>query len=351
MQVFFSSKSSLPNPHFIRSFGDRRFPAMADEKPPVVAEKTLHPTSLCNTTSISRTLRSIQPAHYLFRVESLSVLLNTDTEKYESGSFEVGGYKWRLCIYPNGNKKSDGEGHISLYLEISDAQNLPLGWEVTVNFKLFVFNHIHEKYLTVQDADGKVRHFNVMKTRCGFAQFLSLDVLKDPRNGYLMDDSCIFGAEVFVIKYSGKGECLSMIKHPVDGTFTWAIENFSTLNEEVLRSEIFTVKEFQWKLSLYPEGIGKAKNKSLSLFLGLAEALHHPTKFYAEFELLIKNQCGGRHAKSKTEIWFCDSKKIWGFPDMVSLSDLNHNKLNGYILKDTLIAEVKITLMTHLKNI
>ena len=47
-----------------------------------------------NIEAISRTLRSIQPAHYLFRVESLSVLLNTDTEKYESGSFEVGGYKW-----------------------------------------------------------------------------------------------------------------------------------------------------------------------------------------------------------------------------------------------------------------
>ena len=61
-----------------------------------------------------------------------------------------------------------------------------------------------------------------------------------------MDDSCIFGAEVFVIKYSGKGECLSMIKDPVDGTFTWVIENFSTLKEEVLHSEIFNVKEYKW---------------------------------------------------------------------------------------------------------
>ncbi|WJZ84068.1 hypothetical protein VitviT2T_003693 [Vitis vinifera] len=80
----------------------------------------------------------------------MSVLLDTSIEKYESGSFEVGGYKWRLCLYPNGNKKSDGDGHISLYLVISDTQNLPLGWEVTVSFKLFVFNHIHEEYLTVQ---------------------------------------------------------------------------------------------------------------------------------------------------------------------------------------------------------
>ena len=51
---------------------------------------------------------------------------------------------------PNGNEKSVGEGHISLYLEISEIEKLPVGWEVTVNFKLFAFNHIHEKYLTVQ---------------------------------------------------------------------------------------------------------------------------------------------------------------------------------------------------------
>ena len=85
----------------------------------------------------------------------------------------------------------------------------------------------------------------MMKTLCGFARFLSLDVLKDHRNGYLMDDSCIFGAEVFVIKYSGKGECLSMLKDPVGGTFTRVIKNFYTLNEEVLHSEIFNVKEYK----------------------------------------------------------------------------------------------------------
>ncbi|XP_034682194.1 uncharacterized protein LOC117911878 [Vitis riparia] len=307
--------------------------------------------------AISRTLRSIQPAHYLFRVESMSVLLDTSIEKYESGSFEVGGYKWRLCLYPNGNKRSDGDGHISLYLVISDTQNLPLGWEVTVSFKLFVFNHIHEEYLTVQDTDGKVRHFNVMKTQCGFAQFLPLDVLTDPCNGYLMDDSCIFGAEVFVIKYSGKGECLSMIKEPDDGTFTWMIENFSRLKQEAIYSEIFTVKDFKWKLALYPKGNYKAKNKSLSLFLELANrgTLHHQRKLYTQFELLVKEQCDGGHVKPSHvklngQTWFSDSIKDWGFSNMISLSDLK-DKSNHFILNDTLIVEAKIMLMMHSKNI
>ena len=104
---------------------------------------------------------------------------------------------------------------------------------------------------TYLDADSKASHFNVIKTRRGIAQFLSLDELKDPCNGYLMDDCCIFGAEVFVIKYSGKGECLSVIKDPADGTFTWEIENFSKRNEETIYSEIFTVKEVKWHVLMH----------------------------------------------------------------------------------------------------
>ena len=133
--------------------------------------------------AISRSLRYIQPSHYLFRVECVSALMNTNIEKYESGRFEAGGYKWwvyfqspflylfffflsfshefffpffffhicrRLCIYPNGNTKSNGKGYISLYLAIAETKKLPLGWEVNVNFKLFVFNHKHDQYLTVQ---------------------------------------------------------------------------------------------------------------------------------------------------------------------------------------------------------
>ena len=44
--------------------------------------------------AISRSLRYIQPSHYLFRVECVSALMNTNIEKYESGRFEAGGYKW-----------------------------------------------------------------------------------------------------------------------------------------------------------------------------------------------------------------------------------------------------------------
>uniref|UniRef100_A0A5B7CAD4 Putative TRAF-like family protein n=1 Tax=Davidia involucrata TaxID=16924 RepID=A0A5B7CAD4_DAVIN len=199
---------------------------------------------------VSRTTRDVPPAHYLFKIESFSLLSGSYIEKYESGVFEAGGYKWRLLLYPKGNSKDNGNDHISLYLAIADTKSLPRGWEVYINFKLFVYDQIRDKYLTVQDADGKVRRFHGLKTERGFGQLLSLNTFNDASNGYLLHDSCIFGAEVFAIKYNGNGECLSMTQMHQDNTYTWKIYDFSSIDAEFIRSKEFTVGENKWKLSL-----------------------------------------------------------------------------------------------------
>jgi hypothetical protein len=53
-------------------------------------------------------------------------------------------------LYPNGKKKSNRNGHISLFLAIAVTDDLPLGWEVNVNIRFFVFDQIRNKYLTIQ---------------------------------------------------------------------------------------------------------------------------------------------------------------------------------------------------------
>ena len=63
-------------------------------------------------------------------------------DRYESDMFEVGGYKWILYLYPSGYSQEGGKDYLSLYLAIAETQTLPPGWDVTVNSKLFVFNHI-----------------------------------------------------------------------------------------------------------------------------------------------------------------------------------------------------------------
>lgn len=46
----------------------------------------------------------------------------------------------KLVIYPNGNKKKNVRGHMSIYLEMAGLDSLQTGWEVHVDFRLFLLH-------------------------------------------------------------------------------------------------------------------------------------------------------------------------------------------------------------------
>ena len=94
--------------------------------------------------------------------------------------------------------------------------------------------------------NDKPRRFRAIKNEHGFPKLLSLSTLNDAANGYLIDDCCIFGAEVFVTNCTGKGESFSIIKEPQSGFFTWKVENFSKIQEECMQSTVFTVGGLKW---------------------------------------------------------------------------------------------------------
>ncbi|XP_059652544.1 uncharacterized protein LOC132299756 [Cornus florida] len=295
-------------------------------------------------TEARRTLRDVKPLHYLFKIESFSLLLETEIENFESGVFEAGGYKWKLSFYPN------GQDHISLYLVISDTNNLPCGWEVNVNFRLFVFDHIRDKYLTIEDAE-QVRRFHGSKTKWGFEKFLSLKEFLNPSNGYLIDDSCVFGAEVFHMKFAGEGECLSMTKLVSDKFYTWKVDKFSALSEECLRSKEFKFGGRNWELVLYPKGNGISKDVYLSLSLGVAVSEKPALKsnLYAKYKLRIKDQVNGKHDEVEDSSLFCSTGSEWVYRSFTSLSHL-YDKSKGFLVNDSLIIEAEFLLLSETKN-
>ncbi|KAI8024625.1 Ubiquitin carboxyl-terminal hydrolase 13 [Camellia lanceoleosa] len=315
--------------------------------------KCVHPIAKGDhSTGILRSLRDVPPAHYTFKIEYFSSFLNSKIENLESGVFEAGGYKWKLSLYPNGNKKRNANGHISLYLAIAETKTLPVGWEVNVNFKLFVYDHIRDKYLTVQDAEGGIRRFHRMKTEWGFDELVLLNTLNDASNGYLFEDCCVFGAEIFVIKHSGKGECISMIKDPLKGTYTWKIDKFSEIVYENVLSEEFVVGGHKWKLCLYPKGNGTSEGKDLSVFLQLADSKNLPSerKLYAEYKLRVKNQINMKHfERGVATYWFSASVQTVGYPNFMSLNDLN-NAGKGFKVNDAVIIEAQIMLLSGFKD-
>ncbi|XP_038682563.1 ubiquitin carboxyl-terminal hydrolase 12-like [Tripterygium wilfordii] len=187
----------------------------------------------------------------MFKIESFSLLSEAGMVRYETGDFEVGGYKWCLALYPNGNKDENADGHVSLYLVIKETEKLPACWDVNASFKFFVFDQIRDKYLTIEGVDGSSKRFNVIKTEWGFSQLLSIESLRNASNGYLVGDSCMFGAEVFISKSSFKLEQLSMIKCTRDNVITWKLKDFSKLNEKYYYSEVYYFEESKWYTLLY----------------------------------------------------------------------------------------------------
>ncbi|KAH1189847.1 Ubiquitin carboxyl-terminal hydrolase 13 [Glycine max] len=63
-------------------------------------------------------------------------------KKLFSDIFCVGGYKWRILIFPKGN----GGDHLSMYVDVADSATLPYGWSRYAHFNLTVVNQIHSKY-------------------------------------------------------------------------------------------------------------------------------------------------------------------------------------------------------------
>ncbi|KAK8515501.1 hypothetical protein V6N13_139521 [Hibiscus sabdariffa] len=282
-----------------------------------------------------RSMRDLRPSHFVLKIESYSLLCETGVETYESGIFDAGGYEWNLCFYPNGNRRiSEVDDHISLYLKIADAASLPCGWEVNVKFTFFMLDQFRDKFFTVEDVN--IRRFHATKTEWGVPRLLSLDIFKDVFKGYLVDDCCIIGAEVFVIKRTGRMECLSMVKPVRNNVYAWRIKNFSTLLKSKVSkySESFTVQGIVWKLLVYMKEDSIAKDEGLAAFLCIVdnESLTTNQKVYAEFKLRVKNQLDIKKNKEHTgKSWFCALSKNFGWSKMISSKDLT-NASKGFVL-------------------
>ncbi|XP_039040818.1 uncharacterized protein LOC120179245 [Hibiscus syriacus] len=143
-------------------------------------------------------------------------------------------------------------------------------------------------------ADGNIRCFHEMKAEWGVPQLLSLDVFDDVSKGYLVDDCCIFGAEVFVIKHTGRMGCLSMVKKPPKNVYAWRIENLSALlkSKSSKFSKAFTVQGIVWKLLLTPKEDSISKEVGLDVYPCIADNryLTSNRKVHSECVLRVKNQ-------------------------------------------------------------
>ncbi|XP_065871895.1 ubiquitin C-terminal hydrolase 12-like [Euphorbia lathyris] len=190
-------------------------------------------------------------------------------------------------------------------------------------------------------ADGETKRYHVVKTEHGFNKLLPLPTFKDSRNGYLVQDCCAFGAEVYVIESTGLGQEFSLVKDPRNGSYSWMIHRFSTLRNRYYYSNVFNAAGYKWQLMLNPKGDSGETNRSLSLYL----KLDGDQSVYAEANLSVKDQLGGVDHMYKV----CKLFGAWGTPRFMLLSDLR-DASKGYLVNDILVVEAKLTQVSSVKD-
>ncbi|KAF7153501.1 hypothetical protein RHSIM_Rhsim01G0198200 [Rhododendron simsii] len=129
-----------------------------------------------------------QTSRFTWTIENFSRL---NTKKLYSETFVVGGYRWRILIFPKGNNVE----HLSMYLDVADSANLPYGWSRYAQFSLAIVNQVQTKYSVRKDTQHQ---FNARESDWGFTSFMPLGELYDHGRGYLVNDTCIIEAEVAV---------------------------------------------------------------------------------------------------------------------------------------------------------
>ncbi|GAB2264011.1 hypothetical protein Droror1_Dr00026145 [Drosera rotundifolia] len=303
----------------------------------------LCPISIDKLSAVSphcvfRSLREHPPAHYTMKIQSFKTLQASlvdapgENNYIESTTFNIAGYNWVLCVYPSGNKEDDGNGHVSLYLKLIDK--LKDEDVVTVVFRFFIHDQKRDNYLIIQDMKNK--RFHVVNIEWRISRALALSIFEDASNGYLVNDSCLFGVEVLVIDKgtSTTRGCVSSVQQLSTRTYAWKIMSYSHKKADKT-SPIFTVEGRSWNLLLHPQGNGIGAGQYVSLFLILKDLwdLTNGKKLYVEYELCIKNQAGYSDFKSKCRAWFHSSVPSWGFSTFLAL-DVLRNPTFGYLKDD-----------------
>ncbi|KAK9156956.1 hypothetical protein Scep_003530 [Stephania cephalantha] len=127
-------------------------------------------------------------SRFSWTIENFSRL---NIKKHYSDVFHVGGYKWRVLIFPKGNNVD----HLSMYLDVADSANLPYGWSRYAQFSLAVVNQMFGRLSVRKDTQHQ---FNARESDWGFTSFMPLSELYDPGRGFLVNDTLIVEAEVAV---------------------------------------------------------------------------------------------------------------------------------------------------------
>jgi hypothetical protein len=99
-----------------------------------------------------------------------------------SDVFVIGGYRWRLLLYPNGLATAMDK-HLSVFLGVAEVEDLPDGWHRKAVFSISVVNHSDRRQSVLMEI-GSQPTFSAINSDWGFRHLFYLEGIRT-REGFL----------------------------------------------------------------------------------------------------------------------------------------------------------------------
>ncbi|GLT43653.1 hypothetical protein SLA2020_175890 [Shorea laevis] len=169
----------------------------------------------------------------------------------KSRRFRIGNQDCRLIVYPRG--QSQPPCHLSVFLEVTDSQNISSDWSCFVSHRLSVVNQRMEDKSVTKESQNR---YSKAAKDWGWREFVTLTSLFDQDSGFLVQDTVVFSAEVLILKETSMMQDFTdqdvetassgaqVEKVGKKSAFTWKVENFLSFKEIMETRKIFS-KFFQ----------------------------------------------------------------------------------------------------------
>ena len=105
------------------------------------------------------------------------------------------GNRWRLIIYVNGNGRASNH-HLSLFLQVADADDLPFGWKKAVSYVLTLEHPTQASLSYTRRNPDKTFKLCPKAIDWGWSQFITSDRIQ--QDHFVADDALIVRAQVTV---------------------------------------------------------------------------------------------------------------------------------------------------------
>lgn len=162
--------------------------------------------------------------------------------EYSSTTIDNLGNRWRLIIYVNGNGRASNH-HLSLFLQVADADDLPFGWKKAVSYVLTLEHPSGPNLGYAKRNPDKTFKLCPKAIDWGWSQFITSDRIQ--QDGYIHNDSLIVRASVTV-----KSSSVSIDPEDSELYLKYAVEEGNAEAVEICLSQGASVN-CQFKDDLY----------------------------------------------------------------------------------------------------